>query len=136
MTDKYFFDTNILVYAHSDMDKSKQKIASEIIENQNEIIISTQVVQEFLNVFITKLKIDIEVVEEICLDIESNFFIHTNTVDTIRKSLKIKKKYGFSIWDSLIISAAIDSGATILLTEDLHNLQKIEGITIQNPFKI
>jgi predicted nucleic acid-binding protein len=134
MTGRIFFDTNILVYAHSDLEKDKQEVAARLIQSQSEIFISTQVVQEFVNVFISKLKIEIETVELLCSDLETNFQIFTNDFRTIQKALDVKKRYEFSIWDSLIIAAAIQSGCSILLSEDLQHQQKIDGLTIQNPF--
>lgn len=134
MTDKIFFDTNILVYAHSDLEKGKQEIAAHLIQSLPEVVISTQVVQEFANVFISKLKIDLDTVELLCAELSDNFQIHTNDFRSIQKALSIKKQYGFSIWDSLILAAAIESGCSILFSEDLQHLQKIEGLTIQNPF--
>ncbi|MGV8058566.1 MAG: hypothetical protein AB2L12_11150 [Smithellaceae bacterium] len=46
--------------------------------------------------------------------------------------LQMKHRYAFR--DSLIIAAAIKSGASILLTEDLNNGQMIEDVMIKNPF--
>ena len=134
MTDRIFFDTNILVYAHSDLDKTKQEAAAQYIQSDQEIIISTQVVQEFVNVFISKLKVDIETVELLCAELEANFQVYTNDFHTIKRAMSIKKRHGFSIWDSLIIAAALESGCSILLSEDLQHLQKIEGLTVKNPF--
>jgi predicted nucleic acid-binding protein len=42
--------------------------------------------------------------------------------------------YGYSIFDSLIIAAAVYSGAGTLYSEDIPDGQTIEGITICNPF--
>ena len=54
MKDSVFLDTNILVYAHTDLDPEKQKIAQEIM-SANQSIISTQVLQELANTLKKKL---------------------------------------------------------------------------------
>ena len=54
--------------------------------------------------------------------------------DIIKKALEVNKKYKFSYYDSQIISAALLSSSRLLITEDLNNSQKINGLTILNPF--
>ena len=39
-----------------------------------------------------------------------------------------------SFWDALILEAALRGGADTLLTEDLQHGQRIEGLTVVNPF--
>jgi len=45
---------------------------------------------------------------------------------------RISYRYGF--YDSLIIAAALEAGCTRLLTEDMQDGQRIETLTIENPF--
>ena len=42
--------------------------------------------------------------------------------------------HSYSIWDSLIFVAAIESKCKFLVTEELHYNHKIGGLTILNPF--
>ncbi len=58
-----------------------------------------------------------------------------NDGESILEAVEILLKYGYSFWDSLIIEAAIRSGSEVLLSEDLTHGQKINGLTINNPFK-
>ena len=44
------------------------------------------------------------------------------------------RKNVLSFWDSLILSAAIESGCNVLYSEDLNARQIVEGIKIVNPF--
>jgi len=57
-----------------------------------------------------------------------------NTPETILLASEIQERHLLSFWDSLIIAAAKQGGATTLLTEDLNHGQVIEGIRIENPF--
>ena len=50
------------------------------------------------------------------------------------RGLSIQDRYHYSFYDSLIIAAALEAGCTRLLTEDLQEGQKIETLTIENPF--
>jgi len=61
--------------------------------------------------------------------------LHINAEDTILQACKIAERYSFSFYDSLIISAALESGCSTLYTEDMRDGQIIEGKrTIVNPF--
>jgi predicted nucleic acid-binding protein len=54
---------------------------------------------------------------------------------TVQDALKIKTRYQFSYWDSLIIASALENGCTILFTEDLQHNQMIEEtLWVKNPF--
>lgn len=48
--------------------------------------------------------------------------------------LEMAERYGFSIYDGLIVAAAVRAGSAILYTEDLQQGQVIDQVTIQNPF--
>ncbi len=50
MADKVFIDSNILIYAYSVDEPKKQKIAHDLFNKHDEIIISTQTINEFINV--------------------------------------------------------------------------------------
>ena len=57
------------------------------------------------------------------------------TTETHDLALDISERYGFSIYDSLILTAAILGGCITLFTEDLQNGQCIDDrITLRNPF--
>jgi predicted nucleic acid-binding protein len=49
-------------------------------------------------------------------------------------ALRITERYRFSLWDSLIIAAAIAAGCDRLMSEDMSHGQTIEGLAIVNPF--
>ncbi len=58
MSAKIFIDTNVLVYAQNNLEKSKQKKCRDILlllSQKNQLVISTQVIQEYYNVVISKL---------------------------------------------------------------------------------
>jgi predicted nucleic acid-binding protein len=43
--------------------------------------------------------------------------------------------YQLSIWDALILRAAVISGSRTLLSEDLHHGFKLDGVEVINPFR-
>jgi predicted nucleic acid-binding protein len=54
--------------------------------------------------------------------------------DLYRSCLNLQERYRYSFYDSLILAAALSSGCDRLYTEDLQHGQRIEGLTIVNPF--
>jgi predicted nucleic acid-binding protein len=135
-----FVDTNILIYAYDTSISEKHLIAQRILESlwitQNGIV-STQVLQEFY-VNVTQ-KMDRLMSPEQAHKIVKKYIliwrVHTNTPETILLAFKVQMQHKLSFWDALIMAAAIQSNAKVLLTEDLNHGQIVEGITIQNPFK-
>jgi predicted nucleic acid-binding protein len=66
--------------------------------------------------------------------IDNSVVIALNT-DLIRETWRIRDRYHFSYWDSMIIAAAIKGRCDILYSEDLQNGQLIDNqIKIKNPF--
>jgi len=59
MRDKYFLDTNIFVYSFDSSNPKKQKVAKSLIKQalkKQVSCISSQVIQEFINVATKKIK--------------------------------------------------------------------------------
>ena len=50
------------------------------------------------------------------------------------RALRLSDRYGFSIWDGLIVAAALEARCSTLLTEDMQHGQVVEGVRIENPF--
>jgi predicted nucleic acid-binding protein len=56
------------------------------------------------------------------------------TAELHETAVGIARDRGFSIYDSLIVAAALRAGCSILYSEDLQEGQTIEQLTIRNPF--
>jgi len=136
MSDNYFIDTNIVIYAHSDIDLTKQNIAQKLLSSDNAYL-STQVLQETINVFSKKNKHNWNEIEKIIVELISNNPILKNNEQTILKAAKVAANYKFSFYDSLIISSALECNCSILYSEDMNANQVIDDkLTIINPFTI
>jgi predicted nucleic acid-binding protein len=56
-------------------------------------------------------------------------------ISTIKLCWKVRRKYSYSYWDSLIIATALENNCSILYTEDMQDGQLIEDkLRIGNPF--
>jgi predicted nucleic acid-binding protein len=133
MNDNIFADTNILVYSVSN-DQRKRTIADELLL-KHDIVISPQVVSEFVAVTLRKHILPTQKVIEYAKKFMQVFYMTVLTQKTIMSALDIMVKYQFSYWDSLILAAALESGCIWLYSEDLQDGQQIENtLTIRNPF--
>ncbi|MCZ7673412.1 MAG: hypothetical protein M5U34_42995 [Chloroflexi bacterium] len=52
------------------------------------------------------------------------------------RALLVKAETGYSFYDTLVVTAAIESGCSILLSEDMQDGRIIQGLTIINPFVV
>jgi len=138
MNDKFFVDTNILVYANDQSDKIKQQVAKEIILNgirNDQMVISTQVLSEFYVTVTQKIKITLEPKTALyIIELLRSAEITEIEWSTVIRAIHISQDHKLSYWDSLIIAAAISSEAMILYSEDLNHGQLIEDVKIINPF--
>lgn len=133
--DRAFIDTNIFIYLYSDNadDLKKRHLAYKVME-QYDCQISTQVINEFSNICIKKLKITINQIQGFIIQMCSYCDLAYIDEDTIDKALGIHAKYGYAYYDSLMVASALERGCIYLLSEDLADGQVIEGLTIKNIF--
>ncbi len=139
MNAESFLDTNILLYCFDKADLRKKAIARMLVEEAGEKasgVISYQVCQEFCNVILHKLSNDVPVSKlEAYLDEVGFGLIRVQPSTALfRHALRIHQEPQYRFYDSLIVAAAIESGASILYSEDLQHESRIGPLQIQNPF--
>ena len=137
MRDKIFLDTNLLVYLYADdSDKEKSHIIRSLVDKRFEdIVISTQVLGEFFHVLTKKGLKTKEEARQMVMDLIANFTSVEVLQTSAVKAMDISIREGYSYWDSLIISSALESNCSILYSEDMQDGQIIEGkLRLRNPF--
>lgn len=133
MKDKGFLDSNILIYP---IDNQKFKIVETIVNSDADVFISTQVINEFINVYFKKSLLSFSNILEVSKKFISSFNLTLISDKTIFKALEIKNNYKYSYYDCLIISSALENNCNILMSEDLHHSQKLDNsLIVVNPFK-
>lgn len=131
MSDRIFLDTNILVYALLD-EGNKQQIAFALL--QSSCVISTQVLNEFVQVARKKARLEWEEISDLSNAIQTLVEVIPLTQEIHNTGLAIAARYGYGFYDSLIIAAAITTQCNLLVSEDMQNTQTIQRLTIHNPF--
>ena len=134
MSDKAFFDTNILLYTIGQND-TRTPTAEALVAGGG--VVSVQVLNELAAVAHRKLGMSWQDVTEalgaIRILCPSPIPITSETHDA---ALSLAVRHGYHIYDALIVAAALDADCTTLYSEDLRPGQIIDGrLTIRNPFE-
>jgi predicted nucleic acid-binding protein len=134
MSDRVFLDTNVFVYAIA-QDDPRSHDAEELISAGGTV--SVQVLNEFAAVVRKKTKMPWR---EVQVALESVIVLCPKplpiTIDTHKEALAIAEKYGYRIYDALIVASALEARCTILYSEDMQDGQVINGkLTVRNPFR-
>jgi predicted nucleic acid-binding protein len=134
MSAKDFLDTNVLIYAVAKNDPRASKAEALLASGG---VVSIQCLNEFVSVSRRKLGMSWKEVRDF-LDLISILCPDPVPIllDTHRAALAIAEKYGYSIYDALIASAALEADCKTLYSEDLQDGQIINRqLTIRNPFR-
>jgi predicted nucleic acid-binding protein len=137
MKDDIFVDTNIFIYAYSDDDLLKHKVAKNLLQNdlsKNTVIVSVQILNEFYSVM-SKSKLSHQEITHFIREIAKQTYVKSISMETVELCLEIKRKYRYSWWDSLVLASALEADCNILYSEDMQHGQTIENtLKIVNPF--
>ncbi len=127
-----FIDTNVLIYLLSD-DQDKADRAENVVRVGS--IVSVQVLNEMTNIMHRKLAMSWGDISEVIAIIQSLCSVESLTTDTHNRGRFIAQRYGFSVYDSMIVASALLAGCKTLYSEDLQDEQLLEQqLRICNPF--
>ena len=132
-----FLDTNVFVYLFDETSERHRSTASSLITSAIEEatgVISSQVVQETLNVLTSKLRAPAADVRATLDRILVPLWSVQPTPALYERALDVAARYSYHFYDSLILAAALDAGCDRLLSEDFQHGQLIDGLTVHNPF--
>lgn len=131
------FDTNILVYAQQGgKSEPRHERALSLIYEATLIdsCIPVQVLGEFLNVCVRKLKITPDDVIDQIEEYADVFDCPQTGHDDLTRAAHLADLHDLQFFDALIVTVSAKAGATILLSEDMQDGLEIEGLRIVNPF--
>jgi predicted nucleic acid-binding protein len=137
MSDRYFVDTNILMYAHDTAAGEKHARAKALVEDlwdNRSGVVSTQVLQELAVNLRRKAKrpLDAKATRDVVTDYLA-WQIVVNGGESILEALDMEARYLISFWDALVIQAAQVAGAEILYSENLSDGQRYGTVRVKNP---
>ncbi len=136
MVTRSFIDTNVLVYAEASDTPLKQRTALALLKSlyvEGLGVLSTQVLQEYCNVALKKLKLPAQYVRS-QLDLYEQFEVVQVTPAIIHAGLDIHQTRSVSFFDAIVLASAHASGCNVIWTEDMNAGEVINGVSISNPF--
>lgn len=139
MSDRVFLDTNVLVYAYDGRDPARQQNAIKLIDSVAgaNAVVSTQVLAEFCNVMLSGRGVsmkpaDLGVVLE---EVLGPMVAHAPDSAFYMRAIRLHEANSLSIYDSLIVQAAIDLECDTLYSEDIQSGRTFGSVVVVNPFK-
>lgn len=141
MSAETFLDTNVLVYCFEPGEPAKQRRARELVERavqDGNAVISTEVVQEFLNLATRKFARaftgdDLRAYLDAVLAPLCQVF---PDAALFALALELKEETGYGFYDSLIVAGALRAGCTRLYSEDMQDGRTIRGLLVENSFRV
>jgi predicted nucleic acid-binding protein len=137
MTARCFVDSNVLIYSDDLRAGPKRDRARELIEEvmvAGTGVLSLQVLQEYFSASKKKLGLSAESALQ-KIQLFSRLDVVILGVPDLLAAIDLHRLHQFSIWDALVIRAALNAGCRILYSEDLQHGRRIDGLEIVNPFK-
>ena len=127
-----FLDTNVLLYLLSE-DRAKADTAQALLRARGTV--SVQVLNEFASVATRKLRLGFAEAGELLASIRYFCRVEPVTIETHELGLACCERYGYAVYDSMILAAAMLAGCRTLLSEDMQADQTImDRLVIRNPF--
>lgn len=131
-----FFDTNILIYSEDAREGTKHVYAESMVKEAiaaRELVVSTQVLLEFYSAVVRKKLLTGSQASALCRLWSRSHVVHS-TLDFLLEGFELQQRYQLSVFDALIVRAAIDSGCHVLYTEDLQHGMRFGALEVVNPF--
>ncbi|MBC5767713.1 PIN domain-containing protein [Ramlibacter albus] len=132
-----FFDTNILVYTVDPRDPHRRSVAREVLRaavDGERLVLSVQVMQEFYNVVMGKRLLPHANAVAALREWSRTAPVAPTTPELLWHALELRERWQFSVWDALVVQAALHAGCSRLVTEDLHHGLRIGALEVFNPF--
>lgn len=139
MSDKYFVDTNVLMYAHDRAAGAKHEQARALVEElwrDESGVISTQVLQELAANLQRKMTpaLTAQAAREV-VGLYRAWDVVVNDGDAILAALDLQSRHRISFWDALILRAADARGVDVVYSEDLSDGHAYGSVRVVNPFR-
>jgi predicted nucleic acid-binding protein len=131
-----FLDTNVFLYAVDPRDPAKQAVAANLIErlgSEGRAMLSTQVLIELFNNLHRKLHLGRERAAAMCFSL-TDWPVVPSDLPLVMKAMARSAQNQLSIWDCMIVEAALAGGARLLYSEDLQDGQCFGALRVVNPF--
>jgi predicted nucleic acid-binding protein len=129
-----FLDSNVIVYLAAG-EQAKADCAEELVAQGGTI--SIQVLNEVANVSRRKMKMSWPETQTFLSAIRELLNVESITIATHETGIDLAEQYGLSVYDGMIVAAALSANCDTLFSEDLQDGLLIRGqLRIINPFAL
>ena len=140
MSAEFFIDTTVFISPLDTTDRRKHKVAEKIVRDAlttGNACISSQVVQECLNVALRKAEValSLDAARSYLIAVLAPLMQVTASDALYHRALDVQARWRFSFYDSLIVAGAQAAGCRTLLSEDLQHGQQLDSLTVIDPFR-
>jgi predicted nucleic acid-binding protein len=131
-----FLDTNVVVYAFDTADPAKQETAISILESDERLVISTQVMLETWWTLTRKIATPLaetqasDVIDQLC-----RLPVIAADAELVVRAIQTGPKSRLAVWDAMIVEAARTGGCKRVFSEDLQHGHDFGGVVVENPFR-
>jgi len=132
-----FLDTNVVCYAYDASAGYKHEISVNLIQRlllDSAGALSIQVLVEFYSVVTRKLQAASQIAEAALEDL-SIHRIHRPDYSSVIEAIHLQQRYKLAWNDAMILNSALETGCSILWTEDFSDGQRFGDLVIRNPYK-
>lgn len=133
-----FFDTNVVVHAAYRTPDLRHETARLLLERhlqEGSVVVSTQVLQETYSVLTRKMRLSGPAVLAYVSHLAGQEVVPA-AAGFVLRALALAQSHQLSVWDALMVQAALESNCTVLYTEDLQAGMRFGSLEVVNPFKL
>ena len=114
------------------MRPARRLLAQAIAENT--LTLSAQVLQEFYNVTQRRRLMDPRDAVRL-MQVWAECDVVNATPQMLFRAFDLHQRRRLSVWDALVVQAALDAGCTTLYSEDLQHGVRFEALEVVDPFR-
>lgn len=131
-----FVDTNVVLYADDADAGPKREVARALLKrlfSEGSAVVSVQVLQEYFSAATRRLGLPAEAARN-RVEVLGRLDVVTLAADDVLAAIDLHRLHSLSIWDALVVRAALVSGCRTLFSEDLQGGRRFGALEIVNPF--
>jgi predicted nucleic acid-binding protein len=129
-------DSNVMIYAEGITDIARRALALSMVDaiRAQDLVIPLQAVGETLRWLVTKGGVSRPEAVERCSLWIAKYPVQETNRTVYDGACELISNHRYQVWDAVILSAAAEGGASVLLSEDMQEGFKWRGIIVANPF--
>ena len=132
-----FLDTNVILYAFDADSGQKQELSVALLSRlipDRAGVLSVQVLVEFYSIATRKFRMTSQEAEGVLNDF-ADWRLHRPDYSSVVAAIHLQRRYKLAWYDAMILNSALETGCSVLWTEDFNDGQRFGDLVIRNPYK-